>query len=100
MSFNLSSSEIRFVNYCRLFLDVMSLADITDEQGAYIVPEAWVRLKAHRTSVRNRARGITAITVSPTMVSMEKNSFTIIYASKQTPAQDTTTSMDCGPPER
>jgi hypothetical protein len=48
---NLSSSEIQYVNYCRLFLDVISLADISDEQGSYIVAEAWVRLKAHKLSV-------------------------------------------------
>jgi hypothetical protein len=55
---NLLSSEIRVVNYCRLFLDVVSLADITDEQGSYIVAKAWVRLKAHKLSVGNRAQSI------------------------------------------
>jgi hypothetical protein len=37
---------------------VISLADITDEQGSYIVAKAWVRLKAHKLLVGNRTRSI------------------------------------------
>ena len=48
----LSDAEIKYVNYCRLFLDVISLADISDEDGNYIVNEAWIRRKAIKLSRR------------------------------------------------
>jgi hypothetical protein len=44
---------------------VISLADITDEQGSYIVAEAWVRLKVHKLSVGNRAQSIQQIPSPP-----------------------------------
>jgi hypothetical protein len=50
---NLTGAEIRYVNYCRLYLDVISLADISDEQGSHVITQAWVQAKAHKLSVGN-----------------------------------------------
>jgi hypothetical protein len=69
---NLSGSEIRYVNYCRLFLEVISLADISDEQGSYIVAEAWVRLKAHKLSVGNREQCIQQLLSPPSWTAWKR----------------------------
>ena len=37
---NWPKCEKRYINFCRLFLGVISLADITDPSGNYIIPEA------------------------------------------------------------
>ena len=39
----LSDAEIKYVNYCQLYLDVITPADITDKGGSYICNEAWIR---------------------------------------------------------
>jgi hypothetical protein len=69
---NLLGSEIQYVNYCRLFLDVISLADITDEQGSYIVAKAWVRLKAHKLPVGNQARSIQQLPSPPSWTAWKR----------------------------
>ena len=46
----LSDAKIKYVNYCCLFLDVILLGDISDEDGSCIVNEAWIRKKAIKLS--------------------------------------------------
>ena len=38
---NLSATETRYINYCRLFLNVISIADLTDAEGKYIRQEMY-----------------------------------------------------------
>jgi endonuclease/exonuclease/phosphatase family metal-dependent hydrolase len=40
-SMNLSPTEIRYINYCRLYLNVISVADLSDEDGNYIRQEMY-----------------------------------------------------------
>jgi hypothetical protein len=47
----LSDAEIKYVNHCRLYLDVITLA--ANEGGSYICNEAWIRLKARKLSKRS-----------------------------------------------
>ena len=47
---NCSEAEIRYVNHCCLFLDVILVADITDASGTMIVNEAYTRTKACKLS--------------------------------------------------
>ena len=39
LTMNLSPTEIRYINYCRLYQNVISIADLTDEGGRYICQE-------------------------------------------------------------
>jgi hypothetical protein len=75
---NLSDKEIRYITYCWLYLSIISLADISDEQGNFIITKAWVRLKSHRP--QSSKKHPTAA-FSFVLDSLEK-SITIVHMSK------------------
>ena len=44
---NLSATETRYINYCRLYLNVISIADLSDEAGKYIRQEMYTNPSQH-----------------------------------------------------
>jgi hypothetical protein len=75
----LSDTEIKYVNYCWLYLDVITLADITDKGGSYICNEAWIRLNIKKTLQEIKAHLQPKPALITFLVNMEEGYTTIYY---------------------
>ena len=42
---HMTKTELRYLNYCRLYMNVISIADLTDEEGSYIRSEMYENYK-------------------------------------------------------
>jgi hypothetical protein len=52
----LDTKEIRFINYCRLYLNVITILDITEPDGIHICPEIYHLDKAFTWRQRSDTR--------------------------------------------